>query len=64
MIGGKEAIIQTFKSGKLLAAVVSRPEAEVAKNDGKVEFGRKFYLVTAENVEGLLEDHPGIFGLR
>ena len=64
MIGGKEAIVQTFRSGKLVAAVVKRPFAREASEDSKVEFDSKYYLVTAENVEMLLKEQPVVFGLQ
>lgn len=64
IIGGKKAIIEAFRSGKLVAAVVRRPVTEVASGDAKGESGSKFQLVTAESVEALLRDHPGIFGLH
>jgi hypothetical protein len=64
MIGNKEAIVQAFRSGKLLAAVVRRPVPLNAKGDAKVEFGSNYFLVTAQSVETLLQEHPAIFGLQ
>lgn len=63
VIGGKEAIIQAFRSGKLVAAVVRRRNTAKAREDVKEDFGSKYFLVTAENVETLLKEQPGIFGL-
>lgn len=64
IVGGKVAILQAFHSGKLVAAVVSQPDAQAANTDDPLDFERNFCLVTADNVEALLRDYPGIFGLR
>jgi hypothetical protein len=64
MIGGKEAIIQVFRSEKLVAAVVKRSGSKGAQGGVRGEFASKFHLVTAENVEALLKDDPEVFGLR
>ncbi|MGZ8901721.1 MAG: hypothetical protein ACXW3Z_16640 [Limisphaerales bacterium] len=64
MIGGKEAIIQAFRSGKLVVAVAKRSVSDDAQGGMNGDFASNFHLVTAENVEALLKDHPEIFGLR
>ena len=64
MIGNQSAIIQAFKSGKLAAAVVRKPVPEEREGDAKTQFDGKYFLVTRENVERLLNEHPAIFLLR
>jgi len=64
MIGNKEAIVQAFRSGKLLAAVVRRSVSLNAGSDGEADFGSKYFLVTAANVETLLREQPAAFGLQ
>ena len=66
MIGGKDQIVQAFRSGKLLAAVVRRPNAPEgdAKGEAQAEFDARYWLVTAENVETLLAQNPSAFGFR
>ena len=64
MIGGKEAILEAFRSGKLVAAVVKRPNTPRAGEDVKEDFASQYFLVTVETVETLLNQQPGIFGLR
>lgn len=66
MIGGKEAILQSFRSRKLAAAVVRKPnspEGEIP-GDSTEAFHQRYWLVTPENVEKLLAEHPAAFGLR
>lgn len=63
MIGGREAILEAFESGKLAAAVIEKPAVEQgtpALPDGT---GPGYLVVTAENARALLEAHPGAFGL-
>jgi hypothetical protein len=66
MIGGREEILQSFRTGKLVAAIVRKanaPEGDVI-GDSKEEFDRRYLLVTKENVEGLLAADPSAFGIR
>lgn len=67
MIGGREEILRVFREKKLVAAVVNKPNAPEERNgsgDYRAVFDRRFLLVTSENVEQLLREHPTIFGLR
>lgn len=66
MIGGAEEIAAAFRSGKLIAAVVNKPNAPegAAAGDSKADFEKHYLLVTAENAEALLRESPAVFGLR
>ncbi|HEX7858705.1 MAG TPA: hypothetical protein VF773_00095 [Verrucomicrobiae bacterium] len=66
MIGGREKIVQAFRSGKLIAAVVRRPNAPEgnATGEAQAEFDARYWLVTADNVESLVQQNPAAFGLR
>ena len=61
MIGNQTAIVQAFQSGKLVAAVVRKPVPDEAQGDAKAQFDARYFLVTRENVERLLNEHPAIF---
>ena len=64
-IGDTGAIKGAMKSGKLAAFVLTRPGApddETAPGkDWKAEFEKRFLLVTAENVEQVMQAHPELF---
>ena len=65
MIGNETAIVRAFQSGKLVAAVVRKPlPDEKQQGDAKAQFAARYFLVTRENVETLLREHPAIFFLR
>ena len=65
MIGGPDQILKAFGEKKLVAAVVSKPNAVAAAGgDYKERFENRFLLVTSENVEGLMKESPAVFGLR
>lgn len=66
MIGGPGEIKRAFSQKKLVAAVVNKPNAPADAGTGEARaiFDRRFLLVTAENVEQLLNEHPAAFGLR
>ncbi len=56
-LGDLETIRRSFISGKIAAAVIARPAAksdEKVGSDYKVEFEKRFLLVTAENVDAML----------
>ena len=61
MIGNQSAIVQAFQSGKLVAAVIRKPVPEEAQGDARAQFDAKYFLVTRDNVDSLLKDHPAIF---
>lgn len=58
-------ILQAVKSGKLVAFVLPKPGAPdnnvPASGDWKEEFERRFQLVTAANVEQVLQSVPNLF---
>ncbi len=62
MLGGVGPVIAAFKSGKLSAIVVRRPDAvDEDKRPGpdvKAEFEKRFVLVTGENVEQVARQSP------
>ncbi len=64
-IADRATILEAFKSGKLLAAVLPKPGAP--GNDGKMsgdfeaEFEKRFLLVTPENAARVLEQMPALF---
>jgi len=65
VIGDAVAVIGAMKSGKLAAFVLVRPGAPgddtTPGRDLKAEFEKRFLLVTAENVEQVLQAHPKLF---
>jgi hypothetical protein len=64
MVGGAPEVAAAFKSGKLTAIVLARPnvanEDEKAGADFKAEFERRYILVTADNVDEVLRQSPQI----
>lgn len=64
-IADRATITQAMKSGKVAACVLPRPGAP--GNDGRVsgdfpaEFEKRFVLVTARNVEQVLQSWPALF---
>jgi hypothetical protein len=62
MVGGAAAVTAAFKSGKLSAIILRRPDAvDEDKRPGpdvKAEFEKRFLLVTAENVEQVARQTP------
>ena len=66
MIGDRNLIIEPFRTGKLIAAVVRKPNAPEGDvtGDSKEEFDRRYLLVTQANVESLLTTEPALFCLR
>lgn len=65
MVGNKAAIRSAFLSGKIVAAVINKPGAPAddspVKGPYKEEFSKRFLLVTAENIESLLQTSPQLF---
>jgi len=62
IIGDASAVKSAVKSGKLAAFVLARPGAPgddtAPGRDRKAEFEKRFLLVTAENVEQVMQAHP------
>lgn len=57
VLGDPSMIRHAFKSGKIVAAVITKPGASTHKSlssDYKAEFERRFVLVTADNIDQLL----------
>ena len=67
MIGSKAALREAVKREKLAAFVLPRPNAPSDQTpmgrNLKVEFERRFLLVTPHNVDQMLEAHPRLFEL-
>ena len=65
LIGPHDVIRAAVKSEKIAAAVMNRPgvnaEEDVVDRDYRVEFGRRFVLVTKENIDQLLRSFPQAF---
>lgn len=66
IVGDRDAISKAYQSGKLVAAVVRKPQAtaEETSSNSASDFAERYWLVTKENVENLMTEHPGAFGLR
>ncbi len=65
-IGSHQAIREAFASGKILAAVVNKPDApsgeSAAKNrDFQKAFDEQFLLITSENLDRIANQYPDIF---
>jgi len=65
IVGDAAAVKSAVKSGKLAAFVLTRPGAPgddtTPGRDWKAEFEKRFLLVTVENVEQVMQAHPGLF---
>jgi hypothetical protein len=65
LIGSTPEIRDAFRSGKIAAAVLSRPGGpsgtESLDSDYRTEFARRFLLVTPENIEELMSAFPERF---
>jgi hypothetical protein len=65
MVGNPQAVQAAMQRGKLLALVLPHPNApssDVAVgNDWNDEFAKRFLLVTANNVEQLIQTYPDLF---
>lgn len=65
IIGDAAAVKGAMKSGKLVAFVLVRPGAPgddtPPGRDWNAEFEKRFLLVTAENVEQVMQSYPGLF---
>ncbi len=65
MIGDTQGILNAFKSGKLLAAVLDKPGAppdtKPVSAEYRSEFDARYILATPENIESLLKTSPQLF---
>ncbi len=64
IIGSPGDVLAATKSGKLLAFVVRKPggvgAAEPVGKDWRAEFERRFLLVTADNIDAVSTQSPGV----
>jgi hypothetical protein len=65
IIGDASAVREAVKRGKLVAFVLDKPGAPSSQStpgrDAAAEFEKRFVLVTAENVDQLMQDSPQLF---
>jgi hypothetical protein len=65
MAGGLASVRDAFQRGKLLALVLNKPgapaEAAALDRDYRVEFERRFVLVTARNFNDMVRAYPRAF---
>lgn len=65
ILGDPATVRTAFHSGKLAAAVVARPgapsENTALERDHRLEFERRYLLVTPGNVDRLVQEFPGLF---
>jgi len=65
LVGEAAAIATAFKSGKILAAVLNRPgapsETVALQGDFRAEFESRYLLVTATNIDDLIQVFPSLF---
>jgi hypothetical protein len=62
ILGDKSAIAEAFKSGKIAAAVMNKPEAPSDQVlDPKLDFSKRFLLITAANVDDMIAKYPLLF---
>ena len=58
-------MLSAFASGRIIAAVMPKPgappEIESGSRDHADEFAARFLLITRENVEQMVQDHPELF---
>src|SRR5262249_37322780 len=62
VLGDRETVRSVFKAGKILAAVLNKPNAPPENapvgSDVKTEFEQRFLLVTPENIDELCKAFP------
>jgi hypothetical protein len=65
MIGDASAVREAMKRGKLAAFVLDKPGAPSAQSppgrDAAAEFEKRFVLVTADNIDPLIQNSPQLF---
>ena len=65
LLGDPETVQASFRSGKILGAILNRPgapaELTAIESDPHREFARRFLLVTATNLDDVLTAYPGLF---
>ena len=61
-VGNATAVKQSLQKGKIVAMVLPKPGApSVHHGVSKTDFDRLFILVTADNIEQTMLDHPQLF---
>ncbi|GEM_PF-375885 len=65
LIGPPEAIRAAMHAGKMAAFVITKPGAtfntQIKGSDWRSEFDRRYLLVTRDNVDQFLKEHPELF---
>jgi hypothetical protein len=62
MLGNKQAIAGAFKTGKISAAVINKPDmAPQDVLDSGADFSKRFVLLTGENIEEMIVKYPQVF---
>jgi len=65
LVGDSQTVAAAFRSGKILAAVLNRPgapsETAPMHGDFHAEFDARYLLVTATNIDDLIQVLPGLF---
>jgi hypothetical protein len=62
MLGNKQVIASAFKSGKVAAAVINKPDVPPDQMlDPKADFSKRFILLTADNIDEVIAKYPSIF---
>ena len=65
VLGNSDAVLDAFKSGKIAAAVMNKPDASpdpaAASSDYQKAFDSRFLLVTPENCEKLARQYRRLF---
>lgn len=62
MLGDKPAIAKAFKSGRIAAAVLNKPEAALEQMEAAVkDFHKRYLLVTPENIDEMMANYPQLF---
>jgi hypothetical protein len=61
-VGNAAAVKEVLQKGKIAAMVLQKPGAPgMDRGVSQTDFDRLFILVTAENVERTMLDHPQLF---
>ena len=65
-VGDAAAVQRAVKTGKLAAFVLNKPGAPdsraALKGDLRTEFSKRFVLVTAQNIDQVVQQYPQMFG--
>ncbi len=68
LLGGSDEICDAMKAGKISALVLNKPGVVGSElpvdRDSRIEFDRRFLLITPENVHRYVQTYPGLFEPR